>query len=938
MRQVILGLALTCAAVLLPASASAQVGIAGSVKDSSGAVLPGVTVEASSPALIEKSRTVVSDGAGQYRIVDLSPGPYQVTFTLQGFKTTRRTDIVLEGTLIAQVNAEMAVGSLEESITVTGASPVVDVVSNRTSFVASRDILDTLPVSSRSLPARVNLIPGASVTFAVLGQYNMSIHGSAPSDMTIAVDGMRLNNLCGAGQYSGFYLNDASAQEITFLTGSGTSEVGSGGLRINVVPKDGGNRFSGSLFGYGAWDSLQADNRSDAVRPFVLVPPGIDYDFQVNPSFGGPIVRDKLWFYFAYRRSNYVRYATGAVFADGTPIPIADMGNFSAIPRITWQATSRDKFRLYVDRQSNGESYNNASSTRTPEATWDAEGGGWTPQIKWTQTTTNRILLEAGYIRYDQPYYITYNSKVGKFDLPRNEVTTGRWSGANEYPWTSWTLNNGLAGSMSYVTGSHSVKTGMTLGWGSNASAFSPNGQIYSLYFFNGAPVAVVVRNTPFTATQQMKADLGIYAQDAWTMGRLTLNFGGRYDYFNSQVPAHYAEPGPWVPFVRDFPAVANAPKWNDWSVRIAGAYDLFGDGKTALKVGANRYLESMANGFAANFNPMTPRFETRTWTDRDFNKSILDANGNIQYSEVGAGSANFGAYSSTRRPDEDLRRGYNWEHSVSVQHELMQRVSVTVGYYRRQYRNLRVTDNLNLGTGDWNEFKITAPSDPRFPAGSGAVITMHSVNANKLFSAVDELVTFSTTNRTVYNGFEASVNARFNKGFLFGGVTTQRTASTSCDVRDNPNSFLFCDNVAPFKSLLKGSISYELPYGLQVSGAYYGTPGSSVSANYTVNAALAGRAISGGIANEPTISVNLIEPNTLFLDYRNQVDGRVARNFRIGRYRIQGFADIFNIFNAGTVIAVNTTYGSNPATNAWLNPTAIATGRTLRVGAQMEF
>ena len=184
---------------LLSGTASAQVGIAGSVKDGTGAAMPGVTVEASSPALIEKSRSVVTDTAGQYRLVDLSPGTYTVTFTLPGFKTVRRTDVALEGTLIAQVNAEMQIGSLEESITVTGESPVVDVVSNRSSFVASRDVLDALPVATRNLPARVTLIPGATVTFFTLGQYSMSVHGSAPSDMTIAIDGMRMNNFAARG-------------------------------------------------------------------------------------------------------------------------------------------------------------------------------------------------------------------------------------------------------------------------------------------------------------------------------------------------------------------------------------------------------------------------------------------------------------------------------------------------------------------------------------------------------------------------------------------------------------------------------------------------------------------------------------------------------------------------------------------------------------------
>jgi hypothetical protein len=940
MRRVSFWLSAVAAVVLFaPATARAQVGIAGAVKDSTGAALPGVSVEASSPALIEKSRTVVTDGAGQYRILDLSPGVYTVVFSLQGFKLVRRTDIILEGTLTAQVNAEMEVGSLEESITVTGASPVVDVVNNRQSFVANREVLDSIPTASRNLPSRAAMIPGTSVSFLTLGQYNMTIHGSVASDMTIAVDGMRLNNLCGSGQFSGFYLNDAAAQEITYLTGAGSAEVGSGGLRINVIPKDGGNTFSGTMFGYGSSGPLQSDNRTDAMKAAnAFSAPGIDYDYMLNPSFGGPIMRDKLWFYFTYRFNDYVRYASGAQFADGSPIPISDMGNYSAVSRVTWQATSRDKFRVYVDRQFNGEIYNNANATTSPEATHNAEGGGWTPQIKWSQTTTNRILLEAGYTLYDQPYSNTYNDAVGPLDLPHFDQSTGRLTVAGTNPYTSFTKNNGVLASMAYVTGSHSIKTGMTLGWGINGSERSPNGQIERLTFNGATPVSVTVRNTPYKAEQRVKRDLGIFVQDAWTMRRLTINYGGRYDHFNAEVPAQYSPPVAWVPFERDFKAIENVPNWHDWSIRLAGSYDLFGTGKTALKVNASKYVASEAAGFAAGFNPMGSQSSTRGWNDADGNKSILDAAGNIQYNEVAAGASNFGTFTGTTRPDEDLARGYNWEHSVSVQHELFPRVSVTGGYYRRKYYNLRVSDNLNLSPSEYNEFTITGPSDDRFPNKGGEVITMYSLNANKLGTPTDTLSTFSSVNTRVYDGIELSVNARTNRALFFGGITTERTAATDCDVRDNPNSFRFCDNIPPFRTILKASASYELPYDIQLSGSYSGRPGSSVSANYPVTSALAGRTIYGNTGGTQSITVNLIEPNTLFLDYVNQVDGRVARNFRFSRYRVQGFVDIFNILNAGTVLAVNSAYGSNPATRTWMNPTAIMTGRTIRFGGQMSF
>ncbi len=175
-------------------------------------------------------------------------------------------------------------------------------VNNQTTFVANREVLDAIPTANRNTPARALLIPGTTVTPFVLGQYNMSVHGSSTSDMVIAIDGMRVNNLCGSGQFSGFYMNDASVQEVTYTTGAESAEMQAGGLRINSMPKDGGNTFSGTFFAYGAGSPLQADNRirrgegrSSASQP------GIAYDYQFNPSFGGPLKRDKLWFYFTYK-------------------------------------------------------------------------------------------------------------------------------------------------------------------------------------------------------------------------------------------------------------------------------------------------------------------------------------------------------------------------------------------------------------------------------------------------------------------------------------------------------------------------------------------------------------------------------------------------------------------------------------------------------------
>ncbi len=970
MRKIlVVGLTAIASLLVLPLAAAAQGSIAGSVKDPSGAMLPGVTVEAASPALIEQSRSVVTDSNGNYRIVDLPPGTYSVVFTLPGFKTVRREGILIQGTFSAPVSTDMQVGALEETVTVSGASPTVDVSNNTAQFVVNRDILDTIPTTNRNTPSRALLLPGTQVTTFVLGQFTMSVRGSASADTQIAIDGMRVNNLCGSGQYSGFYMNDAAIEEVTYTTGAESAEVQTGGLRINSTPKDGGNEFSGTFFAYGAGGGLQSDNRSDAQKsgPGAIPQQEIAYTWQINPSFGGPIMRNKLWFYFTYKYEDFKNYVASSQFADGSRAFRQSQGNYSAVGRLTYQASSRDKIRFYLDRQFNGEDYNgfNTLPTTTPEASTDAFGLGWVPQIKWTQTTTNKLLLEAGLSYYTQGYEQSCRPEVGPRDLPTLEQTTNRLSVAcgNTIPaYTSETQSYSGAASASYITGSHAIKGGLTTQWGTNSRTFTANSEINTLVYNAGllnapqsatnpvpcvalpCPIAAVVQNGPARAEQHLNTDLGIFLQDTWTIDRLTLNIGGRYDWFNASIPAQSSPTSTWIQ-ARDFAEIPNVPDWSDWSIRMAGAYDVFGTGKTALKANASKYIAAAASGYTQNFNPMSYSTQTRAWVDFDRNKSILDANGNIQFNEVIGGTSNFGQI--TNRHDPNLERGYNWEYSTSLQHELMDRVSMNVGFYRRQFYNLDVIDNTNLALTDWSPFGITTPADPRLPL-SGQPIDMFSLNANKVGVATDNLRTFSDINRTIYNGFELSANLRRQKLLLFGGVNIERRATTECDGnttttfngsgRDNPNALRFCDSTPPFRTTFKMSGAYQLPYEFQLSGTFMAIPAGDIDANYDVTAAIAGRPIIGSTAAATTIRVNLIEPNTVFLDYQNKVDLRLARNFRVDRYRIQGFMDVFNILNAGTVIRVNETYGSNPATNAWMTPLALMEARYVRFGLQMSF
>jgi hypothetical protein len=342
------------ALLLTPGLAAAQSSITGLVRDATGAVLPGVTVEASSPVLIEKVRTAITDGQGRYTIVDLRPGTYNVVFTLAGFNTFRSEGLVLPADFTATVNAEMRVGALEESITVTGAAPVVDVQSTERTQVLSRELLDAVP-TARNYSGLAALMPGIRSSNTDVGgnqqmeQIYMTTHGSRQTDTTLQVDGMQMNSLMSDGQVQA-YFSDAANAEVSFQTSGVGADVSSGGVRINMIPKEGGNRFSGSAFVGGTDGSWQSDNVTDELRAKGLQSGDrVDLISDVNFSLGGPIMRDKLWFFGSWRRIATNEVVADNFYPDGSP-GIEDQWIQNQLLRLTWQMTPRNKLTAYHDR------------------------------------------------------------------------------------------------------------------------------------------------------------------------------------------------------------------------------------------------------------------------------------------------------------------------------------------------------------------------------------------------------------------------------------------------------------------------------------------------------------------------------------------------------------------------------------------------------------
>jgi hypothetical protein len=955
--------------------------IAGEVRDTTGAVLPGVTVEAASPALIEKVRTVVTDDQGQYKIVDLRPGIYSVTFSLTGFSTVRRDGLELTTGFTAAVNAEMRVGSVLETVTVTGASPVVDVQNVRSQNVLSRDVLDSVP-TAKNFAGLAALTLGAIGTRDVAGNAGdwvgaMRIHGNR-NDGVFSFDGMNSMSLLGAGNRR-IQTNQAAAQEMVLQTGGMGAELETGGVAVNVVPKEGGNTFSGVFSADYTGKGLQSGNLTDELRARGLTRSNsIKEIHDVYGGLGGPIKQDRLWFYTAHRwlesqeelAGAYFNKMQGTLFYEPdlsrpahTDNPVKDFLNL----RVTWQVSQKHKITVIGIYQENCLCFLQVGPLRDPAASWNGIFHERNIQPAWSYPATSRLLFEAGFVARDDTHVNVFADGAGVTQDHRavQDLSNGTWygshvSGSNPslFNLNGWLNDYGTQVghlyssrfAMSYVTGSHAFKTGLT-----NTSGFQDWGpgkpNLDEAYQFrNRVPVGLWQLAGPGYGRTRVKLNLGIYAQDQWTLRNVTLNMGVRFDYINGYNPAQVRPGGTYTPEFR-FDPVYNLPNWKDISPRVGAAYDLFGNGKTAFKMSLGKYMHPVGTRIAQHTNPSEAisGVAFRTWNDVNGDYvPDCDLKSTLASGECGAlANQRFGTPVVTRRYDSDFltgwgQRDYNWQTSASLQHELRPAVALSVGYFRTWYGNFTVTDNLAVMPADYDPYCITVPVDTRLPGGGGNQICgLYDIRPTR-FGQVNDLVTKASHfgKRTeVFNGVDVGINARFgNGGLLSGGVSIGQTVINNCLVVDSPD-LRFCETTDPQKQV-KLAVAYPLPKGFQASATFQNLPGINRLASYVAtNAQIApslGRnlgACGASVVCNATVAVDLIEPNTLREPRQSQLDVRLSKLIRMGPVRLQGKFDIYNLFNANDIQLMITRYGS-----AWLNASSILAGRTFKFGAQLDF
>ena len=968
--------------------------------DETGGVLPGVTVTATSPGALD-TRTAVTDGAGLYVLEALQVGTYAVEYQLQGFSTVRREGVEISSGFTANIDTQLAVGGVEETVTVTGATPTIDIQNVNTQSALDDETLNVLPQAG-TIASFSALTLGVSTGGA--GRHDVggsagqmgasSVHNNRRGDQKMSMEGMNTNNTNaqnGGNNHAGQHFNMEGIQEVVIAHSGMSAETETAGLQVNYIPKDGGNTFSGSGRATFTNEDFQSDNLSQELTDRgVTTSSSVRKVYDYGASFGGPIKQDKLWFYTAHRwwgnqtnaPGSFRNALQGQFGPFGIPAYAPDMSkegfedniNQENSIRLTWQASPLNKITYFGNYSDNCICQLFVGAFFTPEATQNhSVPQNHLSQATFTRAHSNSILIEGGFTYLYNPfsYFREPNvsaTQVSVFDLLNGRLHSASTGFGGAVPYND--LVGGLSpadqvngrASLSYVTGSHNFKFGTSIarGW------FVRNGSVnqvpglgsFEIFSFGDFPIGAQFYNHPIHNRGDF-LNLGFYAQDQWTLDRVTLNLGVRLDTFDGWVPAQNTPATPYFDSIA-FDKVEKVPDWADVSPRLGVAWDVFGTGKTAVKATAGRYAAAAGGGNPLPSNPAATidRTAFRAWAD--FNGDGLpqgDPTNPLPNGELVSptDSPTFGQSVRTQFQDSNVlveNRPYTWQYNVGIDQEVRDNVRVSVNYFRTAHYNQQVNHNENRDPSQFDPYCVTAPGG--LPGvGGQEVCGFAAVNFAAQPIAARNVFkndkAFGVDQTEVYNGVDFTVNARFANGALIqGGYNLGETVNDECFVVNTPQELYQCRVVIPIagNQQVKFSGSYPLPYGVTLSGVFQNIPGVAVLANARFsNADIApslGRNLSGCPA--PTgacpagvsVVLPMLEPGSEYEERLTQVDLRLLKDFAGDFGRIRVTFDLYNLFNANTVLGRNNTFG--PGGAGWGQPTNILTGRLIKLGGQYSW
>jgi hypothetical protein len=962
--------------------ASTTGSINGKVADSSGGVLPGVTVSATSPSAMG-AQTSVTDTGGNYRFPALPPGTYTVTYELPGFNTLKRENIQISMGFTATVNVELAVASLQETVTVTGDSPVIDTSSTRVQQNFKLEALQDIP-NSRDLWSLLAVTPAVNMSRIDVGgnragtQTGYTAYGYSGQNRVL-VEGINTTEGTSA---AGFYVDYGSFEEVFLGTIGQGAEMPTPGVQSQMLGKSGGNKFQGEIYQDYENNAIISSNiEGNLPQKFAFSPTnpsGIRLksnetekyrDFNVN--VGGPIKRDKVWWYFSYRNQktsvgqpNFIGPIAGTLF---------DTKLWNPSGKTTYQVNKNNKLIGYYQWGQKEQPNRLPSATNSYSslgATLAQLSGSWIYKGEWNGTISNNAYVEARYGVFGYYFPLIANTDSDAHQVVNAQLA--QYFGADQKEQLDRQRRQ-ATGSMTYfkdglLGGSHNFKVGgevmMETGWTGYLQAYG--GNIRENLGSNGLPTSVIMAAPTATHVGSLgdgpKGNLLSVAKvntidafftDQYTIGRLTLNLGVRWDHYDVFTPdqrqlAFTFPSGLRIPEATF--AETHYTKWNGVAPRLGFSYDLLGTGKTVLKANWGLYKFNPGVGVAQDANPnQALKTITYQWTDQRICATCIPGDRTYQPGEEGNVTAS--ALSGVITVDPNLEQPSSTQATAYIEQQITEGVGARVGFVYLGISNQTGTFQpqrpasaytVPFSVADVGDDGVTGTSDDATRTFFGIPNALISNCANVTTPTPTcqfptNQVVMNQPNNGKYKTVEVSISKRqshnysLNAGF---GYTWQH---------DFPRGYPNTPN-APgdfdFRTLnFKASSTVNAPWGINLSpvfrfqaGANYArqlTPSAPVSCACTYSAANGGP-VSGPTGSSLTNNVAYVTPYNAFAqDNITVIDIRVEKTVRLGNVaRLRLFLDGFNLMNKYAAETISFSTGA-----AFQQPTAILAPRTGRVG-----
>ena len=929
--------------------------IQGRIVDTQGAVLPGVTIVASSPAMLGQQTTVSSDN-GNYRFPAVPPGAYAVTYELAGFNTVRREGIQITLGFTANVNIEMALATLQETVTVTGDSPIIDTTATRTVQTFKAEQLASIP-NGRDLWSLLAVTPAVQLSRIDVGgnragtQTGYTAYGLS-GQVRVLVEGINTTEGTGA---SGVYFDYGSVDEAFLGTAGQSAEMPTPGVQSQFITRSGGNAFSGDFYQDWYNNSLQGSNLSDEVIAFGIRTGSNEMqgyrDTALN--FGGPAMKDKVWFHAAYRvQKNEVSQPNFRF--DKT----FDTELTNPSTKWTYQANQNNKFIGYyqvgLKLQPNRLPFATYFYDNEGE-TWKQKNTAWVYKGEWNGTLSDKLYVEARF--GDFGYFFPLLSN-GDAQYSWRDTALGEIDGSY-YTWQIDRDRKQTNGAATYFLdsgkGSHTLKFGgeylRETAWeGYLAQAgqdpAAPYAQIDHQYA-NGLPTSVAFRiptainhlgglkdndNGNILPVARMN-QIGVFVNDSWAMGRLTVNAGVRYDRYTSFTPEQQQlawTTGPVSVAAQTFPEQTYAA-WNSVAPRIGVTYDLKGDGRTVLKANYGLYYHNPGVTIASDANQNQPS-KTETW-------SWNDANGDKRWQDGEQIARTATNLAGTIVVDPQLRQPYSHDVGAFLEHQLGDALGTRVGFVMKTEDDLYASYQAQRPPSAYSvpfPFVDIGVDGVRGTADD-RTLTLYGMPTSQAGNFPINTTVMNTSRFSRYKTIEASVNKRP------GGKWSVAAGASYTMLNDFPQGFPNNPNApgAQERSTwdFKLTGQYSAPFGIKLTPSVRHQSGPNYARTISVAQSAAtpfgltysGTIYAGTDGGDPGTATNLW---TFRQDNITVADVRVERAIELSRKtRIRLFADFFNLLNSAAYETINVASGTS-----FGRPSAILAPFTTRVGLRFVF